>query len=451
MTKRRILVIGGLAAGPSAASKAVRTNPQAEVVLFEAGETVSYGICETPYAIGGIVPDEESLVVNTPEKLQSSRGFAVRTLNVVEAIQPSRHTISVRDLRSRDLREEPYDKLIIATGAQAKRLGLEGESERNVFHLRTRDDARAILGALATESPKRALMVGGGFLGMEICEALRMRGLEVTVLQDQRLPMPTLEQEARDRILEELRANGVHFLGGVKLEGFGVRSGTVRHAFTDKGSYETDLVIVAVGICPVTALAKGARIRLGPTGAIATDGRMQTSSDDVYAAGDCCEVKNAVTGKPMYLPLATVASRTGWVAGENAAGGRALFKGVVRAVALRVFGLEVAHVGLSSAEARGAGYQVITQSVVGRSLPDPMPGGGPVTVVLVADKSSQRLLGANVFGVAGAAARANVLSAAIRQKMTVEEVGQLDMIYAPPLAPLWDPLVVAAHQSRKKF
>jgi NADPH-dependent 2,4-dienoyl-CoA reductase/sulfur reductase-like enzyme len=452
MKTRRILVVGGLAAGPSAAAKAARTNPRAEVTLFEATETVSYGICESPYAIGGVIGDEEKLVSYTPERLRDEKGFGVKTLHRVEGINPSRHRISVRDIRNRTVSDVEYDKLIVATGATPLRLNVPGEEGRNVFHVSSRDDTRRILSSLETESPQRAVIIGGGYIGMEMSEALRLRGLDVTLLHRGRLPMAGLELETRERILGELERNGVHFVTNVAVEALLQDKETrVRHIHTNRGSFESDIVILCLGVAPNVRLAQGARIAVGEHLGIMTDEMQQTNVDSIYAAGDCCEVRNIVSGKRMYLPLATVASRAAWVAGENAAGGRASFKGAIRAIAVKVFSLEVAQVGLSTEEAVAAGFDAVSESITAFGKVALMPGSGKVTVRLILDRRSGRLLGANLYGAEGSVLRANTIGTAIQHKLTVDDLASLDLIYAPPFAPLWDPILVAANQAKKKI
>jgi len=451
MKKRRILVVGGLAAGPSAAAKAVRTNPVAEVTMFETTDTVSYGICEAPYAIGGMIEQEGNLVAYTPERLRSEKGFEVKTLHRVEKILPGKHRIAVRDLKNRSMIEFDYDKLILATGSRPRRLDVEGEDARNVFHLSTRDDTLKILNYLKIESPGKAVIIGGGYIGMEIAEALRARGLDVTLMHRYRLPMAGLEQETREQILDELVNNDIHFVSNASVESLVQdKQGIIRHVVTTRGSFECDLVILSLGVEPNVELAAEARLRLGEYGGIVTDERQQTSVDAVLAAGDCCEVKNVITGKRMYLPLATLASRAAWVAGENAAGGHATFKGGIRAIAVKVFGLEVAQVGLSSEEARAAKFSVATESITAFGKVAIMPGARKTTVKLILDRRSKRLLGANLYGGDGAVLRADILGVAIQQRLTIDEVSRLDLIYAPPFAPLWDPILVAANQAKKR-
>lgn len=452
MKKRRILVVGGLAAGPSAAAKAVRVNPSAEVTLFEAGDTVSYGICEAPYAIAGLIPDEAKLVAYTPERLRSEKGIQVRTQHRVEEIIPAKHRIIVRDLRGRSKVDFEYDKLILATGARPRGLNVPGEDARNVFHLGSRSDTLGILGYLGKESPTRAVIIGGGYIGMEMSEALRLRGVEVTLLHRHRLPMAGLEQDTRERILDELEQNGVHFVTNAVVEALIQDSGSrVRHVKTNRGTFECDLVILSLGVEPNVDLARSARVRIGEKGGIITDELQQTNVDSVYAAGDCCEVKNIISGKRMVLPLATIASRAGWVAGENAAGGHATFKGAIRAIAVKVFGLEVAQVGLSTDEAKETKFQVMTETITAFSKVGVMPGADKVTLKLIFDKKSGRVLGANIYGGSGAVLRADTLGTAMQHKLTVDDLTRLDLIYAPPFSPLWDPILVAANQAKKKL
>jgi NADPH-dependent 2,4-dienoyl-CoA reductase/sulfur reductase-like enzyme len=452
MKKRRILVIGGLAAGPSAAAKAARTNPNADVTLFEASETISYGICETPYVIGGALPDEEKLVVYTPERIKEEKRVEARILHVVEKITPSKKTILVRDLRRQSTEEYAYDRLIIATGTLPRHLNIDHEDARNVFHLNSRNDAVGILNYLRTEKPARAIIIGGGYIGMEMAEALQSRGLDVTIVHRSRLPMAGLEQDTRERVLSELEKNKITFIPGAKVEALVLdKSERVRHVVTNRGTFEVEMVILSVGVEPNVSLARSARIRLGPFGGILTNGQQQTNIEDIYAAGDCCEVKSAVTGKTMHLPLATLASKTGWVAGENAAGGRKLMNPVVRAIAVKIFDLAVAHVGAGSDEARRAGFPVLTEAVTAYGKIGLFPDAQKLTIRLIFDQRTQRLLGANLYGGEGTILRADTLSAAIQHRLTIDDLSRLDLIYTPPFAPLWDPIIIAANQAKKKL
>ncbi len=451
MKSKRIVVIGGLAAGPSAASKAVRTNPNVTVTLFEQGEHVSYGVCEIPYFIGGEVKDS-GLVAYTPATLKEKKGIDVRTFHCVEEIRPSKRLIVVRNLLSGEVKQEHYDRLIVATGSRPKKLGVPGEDARNVFAVKFLHDAFLLKQYLEQEKPKRAVIIGAGYIGLEMGDALRNAGLDVTLVHRHSLPMSGVERETRERIREEIEKQGVHFVGNAVVEGFVLdKQHRVSHVVSNVGAFETDIVIVAIGVKPNADLAVASGIRTGVHGGILTDNRQHTNLDNIYAAGDCCEVKNLVHNKKMYAPLATIASKAGWVAGENAAGGKATFPGAIRAIAVRIFGLEVAQVGLNSTEAVDSGFDVVTESVTAWSKVAVMPGSTKVVLHLVADKKSSRLLGANVYGEEGAVLRANTLAVAIQQRIPIHEMRNWDLAYNPPFTPLWDPVLVAANALSRKL
>ncbi|MEO8166793.1 MAG: FAD-dependent oxidoreductase [bacterium] len=448
---RRILVIGGLAAGPSAASKAKRTDPDAEVVLFEQGEHISYGICEIPYYIAGEVA-ENKLVINTPQQLREKKGVEVRTLHRVEEILPTKKRIIVRDLKAGHTTEEKFDRLIIATGSRPRELGIKGSDARNIFTVKSLDEGHRINAFIEAEKPKHAVIIGGGYIGMEMADALRARKLDVTMIHIFSLPMNGLERETREQVRKELESHGVQFIGPATAEGFVVDS-TQRatHVVTNRGTFEADIVIVAIGVKPNTELAAQSGVRLGASGGILTDQRQQTNFDNIYAAGDCCEVKNLVSNKSMFIPLATIASKQGWVAGENAAGGKAVFRGAVRAIAVRVFCYEIARVGLSTEEATASGFDVVTETITSYSRVAMMPGSEKISITVIADKRSKRLLGVNMWGKDGVVLRANTFAVAIQQKITVEEMQQWDLAYSPPFTPLWDPVLVAVNELSKKL
>ncbi len=452
MKRNTIIVIGGLAAGPTAAAKSARTNPKAEVILFEQSETVSYGVCEIPYLIGGEIQDESKLVLFSPEKLATKKNFSVKILHRVEKIIPNNRIILVRDLNANTLKEYHYDKLIIATGAYPKKINIDGENARNVFYVRSRAETLALMNFMKTENPKKAIIVGGGFIGLEMAEAFRKRNLDVTILHNDNLPLKNFEIETREEVLKELTKQKIEFIPNVKVEAFiKSKSEKIEYVITNRGTFEADLVVVAIGIIPNTALAKAAGVRLGINGAIKVNNYQETSIDRIYAAGDCCEVKNIVTGKPAYLPFATVASRSARVAGENAAGAHSKFEGGIYSAALKLFSLEIAKVGISSIEATALRYKVETDFITSNSKIPFMPGNKKLSIKLIVDQTSRKILGANLFGEDGAALRANTIAVAIQQKLTVNELSKLDLIYAPTFSPLWDPILVVANSIKKKL
>lgn len=448
---KRIIVIGGLAAGPSAASKAARTNPDVQVTLFEQGEHISYGICEVPYYIAGEV-EQSGLVAYTPESLKEKKGVDVRILHRVEEILPTKRTAVVRDLKTGDVTEEKYDRLIVATGSRPEKLNLQGEDSRNVFNVKSLEDGLHIKKYIEKEKPKSAVIIGGGYIGMEMADALASLGLGITVLHRHSLPLGGMERDAREKARQQLEKHGIHFSGQTTVEGFVVNGQQcVTHVVTSGGSFEADLVIICIGVEPNTALAKKAGIRTGTSGGILTDQRQQTNIDTIFAAGDCCEVRNLVNNKSMFIALATIASKTGWTAGENAAGGSAVFRGAIRAIAVRVFGMEVIQLGLSSAEASESGFDVVTDTITAWSKVGIMPNAAKVTITTIADRKSKRLLGANLYGKEGAVHRGNTLAVAIQHRIPVDDMQQWDLAYTPPFTPLWDPLLVAANALRKKL
>jgi len=453
--KRRILVIGGLAAGPSAASKAKRVNPDAEVILFEQGGYISYGICEVPYYVGGEIQDKRTLIAYSPEELKEKKGVTVKIHHKVEKILPTKRKVLVHDLQKNEVIEHAYHKLIICTGSKSRRLNLHGENAENVFVVKSYDDGIRMKEFLDREHPRKAVLIGGGYIGMEMAEVLTSSGVETTVLHRSEFPMAGLEWETRKAVADQLTQHGVNFIPNVQTERLGRAPNTpsslarIGRVLTNKGAFDCDILILSLGVEPNVELAKDAGISLGASGAIRVDEMQRTRTDNIYAAGDCCEVKNIVNNRPMYIPLATVASKAAWVAGENAAGGRAVMKGAIRAIAVKVFDLEVAQVGLSADEARESGFDVATELIHGHSRVAYMPGSKDVTVRFILDKKSKRLLGANLFGGEGVTLRANTLAVAIQHKLTVDQISQLDLAYAPPFSPLWDPILVAANVSKR--
>jgi len=450
--KKTILVIGGLAAGPSAAAKAKRVNPNADVILFEQGEFISYGICEIPYYISGEVSDEKKLTPFSPQTFQDLKGVTVKTFHRVEQIIPQKKLIVVRDLSRGELKEYKYNSLIVATGSSAKKLNIENENARNVFHVKSLDDGFAIKKFVAENKPKKAIIIGGGYVGMEMAETLRRLNLHVTILHQRNLPMRGLENDTREKIFEQLSANGIEFVSNVKTEAFLLgKNGLVSHVFTNKGTYEADIVILSLGVVPNVELARNAKIRIGKLNGIITDTKQMTSVENIYAVGDCCEVKNIVNGKPMLIPLATIASRQGWIAGENAAGGNVKYGGAIRAIALRLFDLEIAHVGISSEEAKESGFDIHIEKISTHNKISFMPESARITIIGIFDKRSGRILGANLFGGDGTVLRANTLAIAIQQKLTANDIANFDLSYAPPFSPLWDAVLVLGNAARKNL
>ncbi len=453
---RRLVVIGGVAAGMSAAAKAKRTNHDLEVVVYEKSPHISYAACGMPYLIAGDIPDYHELIVRTPEQM-AKQGVEVHTLHEATAIDPEARTVTVRDLEGGSEFTAGYDRLVIATGARAVQLPIPGSNGSDpsrpgmegVFVLRSLETGLAILRFLTEQQPKRAVVVGGGYIGLEMAETFRRQGLDVTiVIRSGKVMRATLDDDVRQLVDAELERQGVDVVTGtpVAFEGDG-RLGAVA---TEDGRYPCDVALLGMGARPNVELAHTAGVALGATGAIATDSYMRTNLPDLYAAGDCAEALHLVTGKPAYIPLGSTANKQGRVAGTNAAGGNVTFGGVMGTMVVRAFDLAVASTGLTATQAQAWGYTVQETMIRAKDISHYFPGAAHIHVKLVVDEESGRLLGGQIVGRRGVAKRIDVLATALQNRMTVADLQRLDLSYAPPFAPVWDPILVAANVAAKQ-
>jgi NADPH-dependent 2,4-dienoyl-CoA reductase/sulfur reductase-like enzyme len=343
----------------------------------------------------------------------------------------------------------PFDYLVVATGANCRRLGLPGENLEGVFCLRNVTDAIRIRRFIKQRGAKRAVVVGAGLVSLEMCEAFRRLDLETTLVYRGELPMRRIGNELARQVLEEIEGNGVTFMGNTNLEGF---EGTSSHGcvvHTSNGSMETDLVLLGVGVVPSVALASEAGLALGPTGAIAVNEHMQTNLPFIYAAGDCCESYHRISRRPVYAPLGDIANKQGRIAGANVGGQRLTFPGIVGSICFKVFGLEVASTGLTEAEAREAGFKPISAAIQGVSRAHSYPGASELRLRLVAEAEGGRLLGAQGVGGGGVVSRINALATALTGGLSLEELAYLDLAYAPPFSGAWDPVHIAAQRLLK--
>ena len=430
----RLVVIGGVAAGLSAASAARRRDPSLEITVLEKGADVSYSACGLPYYIGGTARAED-LVVYTPQFFRKQRNITVLTKCPVREIHPPR-----REVLAGEGKRFPYDRLVIATGASSRRPQIPGIGLPHVLAANTLAEARAVEEFLACRKPRRAAILGAGYIGLEYAEALVRRGLEVQIFDARQEILGRSDPALISAVEEELAGHGVRWRPATPVTSIGPAS-----IVTAAGEFPCELVIVAAGLRPNVELASEAGAAIGSTGAIRTDDRMQTSLAGVYAAGDCAETIHLVTGRPCWIPLGTTANKTGRVAGENAAGGLARFPGMVGTSAVKVFDQEIAMTGLDESAARSAGFSPLSAGIRAPSRA-PYLGGGEVSVQLTADRNSGRLLGGLLFGRQGVAQRVDVVAAALHARMRVEELAGLDLAYAPPFAPVWDPILIAARQ-----
>ena len=448
-SKERLVVIGGVAAGMSAASSAKRLKPDMEAVVYEKDFYISYGLCSVPYYISGLVKQFEDLI-SLPPDAALARGIEVKTCTEVLAIDTAAKTVRVKGPGTDGESITPYDKLVIATGGLPIKPPLADIDLAHIFTIRTLDDGLAIRKYIDHGNARKAIIVGGGYIGMEMCESFRKRGLQVAVVEKTDRVLGTMNAEITAIVEEKIGAEGVTFYPNTTVLGFTGNDGAVCGVVTDRGELEADLVLLAVGSKPNSNLARDAGIELAPNGAIRVDEYLRTSAPDVYAAGDCAEAVHLVTGKKTYIPLGTTANKQGRIAGENAAGLNKAFEGIVGTSVTKIFDLEVARTGLSAIEAEMEGLCFITSTIKGRSRSSAYPAGKIITVSYIVEQDTGRMLGAQMVGEEGVAHRIDTLAACLHAKMTVADVARLDLAYAPPFASVWDPILIAANVAAKE-
>ncbi len=452
MDTNRIVVVGGVAAGMSAASAAKRITPDTEVVALERGEFVSYASCGIPYYLSEVVKDHLNLVAVTAEEFREKRGIDLRTMHEVKSIDAEKKIVEVLDREADNTYELEWSKLVIATGARAFRPPIEGMDAPNVFMVHSLQDGLRVMGFIRDRNPQRAVILGAGYVGLELAETFRARGMVVSIVQRSDRIMRGLEPEVGEKVVEELDRQGVILQRNTAVKSFERNNGgEVKRVITDKGEIEVDIVVAAVGVKPNTELAQKAGIEIGKTGAIATNDRMQTCIPDIYSAGDCAEAWHRILERPEYAPLGTTANKQGRIAGTNAAGSDERFPGVIGSMVAKVFDLAVARTGLGLKEAIDSGFDAASNTITARSRAHYYPGAKPITISLILDSKTGRLLGAQLTGADGTAKRNDVLATAITSGMTIGEIEYLDLCYAPPYSPVYDPILVAARQARKKL
>ncbi|SNR23846.1 FAD-dependent oxidoreductase [Blastococcus mobilis] len=445
---KRLVVIGGDAAGGSAASQAKKRQRDLDVVMFERGRATSYSACGIPYWISGAVDDEASLVARTPDEHRAA-GIDVRMRTEVVGIDLERQVVHWRDLDGGAAGTEPYDDLVYATGSVPMRPPVPGIDAAGVHGVQVLDDGAALRAELSRDSVRRVVVVGGGYIGLEIAEACRMRGLDVTVVDRSATPVGTFDPDVGAQIAEAVRKEGIDVVlsDGVAAIEVG-RDGRARAVVTASGrELPADLVVLGLGVRPDVRLAQEAGIPLGTSGGVAVDARMRTRAEGVWAAGDCVESRHRLSGQRVVVALGTHANKQGRVAGINIGGGYATFPGVIGTAITRVCNLEAARTGLSSVEAEAAGYSFVKVGVDSTTKAGYFPGAEPIHVSMIAERRSGRLLGAQIVGREAAAKRVDALAICIWNEMSVDEILSLDLSYAPPFSPVWDPVLIAARKA----
>lgn len=448
---RRLVIIGGDAAGMSAAAQVRRLKTVAErdIVVFERSARTSYAACGLPYLVGGFVKSPGSLVVRTPAQ-HRAKGIDVRTRHEVTTIDVAASTVTVRDLDSGQSSALHYDDLLISTGASGVAPEWPGIDAKGVLQLRTLDDAAEVERLLAAGA-RRAVVVGAGYIGLEVAEALLERGLQVAVVERLDAPMgAVLDADMAIDVAGAMTAAGIDLRLGTAVTGFTVVGGRVAAVQTTAGPLEADLVLIGLGVRPNAELARAAGIGVGKSGGIRVDDHMRSDTANIWAAGDCVESRHRVTGRAVVVALGTHANKQGRVVGTNLAGGDAAFGGVLGTAITRFQGLEIARTGLTEGEAMAAGLDAVGVTTEAWSRAQYYPGAEAMKVKIVAERGTGRLLGAQIVGGAGAGKRIDVLAAALWNGMTVADVAGMDLSYAPPFSPVWDPVLLAAGKAASR-
>ncbi|WP_393087922.1 FAD-dependent oxidoreductase [Streptomyces sp. LN704] len=445
----RLVVIGGDAAGMSAASQArrMRGPDELEIVAFERGHFTSYSACGIPYWVGGDVSGPDRLIARSPQE-HRERGIDLRMRTEVTEIDVAGARVRSRDLESGAEAWTSYDKLVIATGARPVRPDLPGMDAPGVHGVQTLDDGQALLDTLAARPGRRAVVVGAGYIGVEMAEALINRGYEVTVVNRGAEPMATLDPDMGRLVRRAMSGLGITMVDGATVTGIVTGADGVRAVATQDAEYPADVVVLGIGVRPETTLARAAGLPLGDHGGLLTDLAMRVRGhENIWAGGDCVEVLDLVSGSERHIALGTHANKHGQVIGSNVGGGYATFPGVVGTAVSKVCDLEIARTGLREKDARRAGLQFETVTIESTSRAGYYPNAALMTVKMLAERRTGRLLGVQIVGREGAAKRVDIAAVALTARMTVEQMTALDLGYAPPFSPVWDPVLVAARKA----
>ncbi|MEP6462416.1 MAG: FAD-dependent oxidoreductase [Frankiaceae bacterium] len=444
----RLVVIGGDAAGMAAASQARRRRKPADldIVAIERGNYTSYSACGIPYWIGGEVDGPDALVARTPEVFERDYAIRVRMQTEATGLDLDRGEVLLRTPEGSEERLA-YDTLVIATGAVPVRLNIPGADARGIFGVQTLGDGVAVRAAVQAGA-QRAVVIGGGYIGVEMAEAMVRRKIDVTLVEAAPEPMATLDPDMGRMVREAMTDMGITVRSGQEVVAFDSSDGAVTGVQTRRGTVPADLVVLGIGVRPNTTLARNAGLPLGVAGAIRVDVRGRVlGTENIWAAGDCVESFDLVSRRPVHIPLGTHANKQGRVVGINLGGGYATFPGVVRTAVSKVCSLEIARTGLLERDATAAGYRYLTAKVKSTTRAGYFPGAQPIITKLIAEKRTGRLLGAQIVGNEGAAKRIDALAVALWNGMSVEEMTGLDLSYAPPFAPVWDPVLIAARKA----
>lgn len=440
----RLVIIGGVAAGAKAAAKARRMRPDLEIVVYQDEAEVSYSACGQPYVLSGVIENRDKIIIRRPQEFAGDN-IRVLTRHRVEAIDVAARQLRITDLSGSNESTTDYDRLILATGARPIIPDVDGIELEGVLTLRSISDLDRFKSTMEILKPGKAAIIGAGYIGLELAETFHELNVTTTIIEKFDRILPKFDEEMAQQASAHLVENGVELVTGDGLAGINGINGRVASVTTEAGlNRDVDIVVIAIGVRPNTDLAKNGGIAIGATGAIAVDTKMQTRTPGVYAAGDCCETIDRVTGKTTWLPLGDIANLQGRVAGENAAGGNASFPGVLGTAIFKTFDLNVACTGLSENAAREAGFDAVSVNVNRSDRARYYPGGNNIAIKLVADRQGGRLLGAQVIGPGKADKMIDIAATALLGRLTCEDLENADLAYAPPFSPVLSPMITAA-------
>ena len=439
----KVVIVGGVAGGATAAARIRRLDEQAEIVVFERSGYISYANCGLPYYIGGVIEDPDALTLQTPESFFSRFRVTMKVRHEVTAIHPERKAVSVKNLETGELFEESYDKLLLSPGAKPTQPRLPGLGSEKIFTLRTVEDTFRIKEYIRAKQPKSAVLAGGGFISLELAENLRELGMDVTIVQRPKQLMNPFDADMAAFIHGEMRKHGVRLALGHTVEGFEEKDSGVDVLLKDEAPLHADMVVLAIGVSPDTGLAKDAGLELGIKGSILVNDRMETSVPDIYAVGDAVQVKHFVTGQDALIALAGPANKQGRIAADNICGGDSRYSGSQGSSVVKVFDLTAAATGVNETNAGKAGLSVDSVVLSPMSHAGYYPGGKVMTMKVVFEKETYRLLGAQIVGYEGVDKRIDVLATAIRAGLKATQLKELELAYAPPYSSAKDPVNMA--------
>jgi len=442
--KKKLVVIGGVAAGPKAAAKARRCDPEMEIVIYQEEDDISYAGCGLPYYLGGVIKERRELVSRTPGQF-AQEGIRVLKNHKIEKIDIQNHAISGQKIGSGESFMDHFDRLVITTGAYPIRPKIEGMSLENVFYLRSIFDADAILKRIQSDSIRDVVIAGGGYIGLEMAESLIRLGKNVTIIELAPQILTLFDEDFAGILRQYLEKKGVKIFTSEGIQALKGREGKVTHIQTAIREIEADIVLMSLGIRPQVELAKQAGLKIGETGAIWTNERMETSAEGIYAAGDCAETTHLMTGKKVWIPLGSTANKQGRVVGVNVCGGNAAFHGVIGTAIFKTFEFNVAKTGLSIREAEKEGFHPVQAVVRGFDRAHYYPGMRESTLKVIADKETGRILGGQAIGEGHSDKFIDILAMALHGKMTCQQLASVDLAYAPPFSPVLSPVIVAAN------